>query len=49
MQGDKLTKAMEWFERAVKKEEEGKHDMMEKCLSMAIKLEKEGIELGESW
>lgn len=49
MPGEKLNKALEWFERAVKKEEEKNDMMMNKCLEQAIKLEKEGIAAGESW
>jgi len=49
MQGDKLKKAAEWFERALRMEEEGKTSMMEKCLNRAIEFENEGIKAGESW
>lgn len=49
MKGENLTKAEEWFNRAIKKEEEKNDTMMEKCLDQAIKLEKKGIEAGESW
>lgn len=47
--GEKLTKALEWFERAVTKEAEGNKTMMDKCLEKAIQLEREGIAAGESW
>lgn len=49
MVGEKLTKALEWFERAVKKEEEKNETLMNKCLEKAIQFEKEGIAAGESW
>lgn len=49
MKGEKLNRALEWFERAVQKEKDGNASMMEKCLDQAIKLEKEGIAAGESW
>lgn len=49
MVGEKLTKALEWFERAVTKEGEGNKTMTDKCLEKAIQLEKEGIAAGESW
>jgi hypothetical protein len=47
--GEKLNKALEWFERAVKKEEEKNPTMADKCMEQAIKFEKEGIAAGESW
>ena len=49
MKGEKLTKALEWFDRAVQKEADKNFTLMEKCLDQAIKLEKEGIAAGESW
>ena len=49
MQGEKLTKALDWFNKAVKMEEEGKHTMCEKAMERAILMEKEGLALGESW
>lgn len=48
-QGTNLTKALEWFDRAVKKEAEGNTDMMNKCLTQALKFEKEGLAAGESY
>jgi len=49
MVGENLKKALEWFERAVKKEEENNATMMNKCLEKAIEFEKAGIAAGESW
>lgn len=49
MQGEKLNKALDWFNKAVKMEEEGKLTMMEKALERALLMEKEGLAAGESW
>lgn len=49
MIGDNLKKAQEWFDRAVKKEEEKNVSMMEKCLEKALQFERDGIAAGESW
>lgn len=49
MIGENLKKAEEWFERAVKKEEENNKTMTDKCLEKAIQYEKDGIAAGESW
>lgn len=49
MVGENLKKATEWFERAVKKEEEKNNSMMDKCLEKAIQFEAAGIAAGESW
>lgn len=49
MVGEKLKKAAEWMDKAIKMEEEKKTGMMVKALDMAIKLEQEGIAAGESW
>lgn len=48
-QGQKLNKALEWFNKAVQKEQEGNAEMMKKCLDFAIRLEAEGLAAGESW
>lgn len=48
-QGEKLNKALEWFDRAVGLEEKGNHNMVIKCLDTMVKIEKEGLEAGESW
>lgn len=48
-QGTNLKKAMEWFDRAVKLEHEGKLNMMEKCIEKMLECEKAGIAAGESW
>lgn len=49
MMGEKLTKALDWFEKAVKMESEGKFTMMERALDKAIQLEKDGLAAGESY
>lgn len=49
MQGPILTKALDWFNKAVKFEQEGKENMMNKCLEHSLKFEKEGLAAGESW
>jgi hypothetical protein len=49
MEGPILTKAMEWFDRAIKMDQEKKDTMRDKCLDKAIELEKEGLAKGESW
>lgn len=49
MQGEKLTKALDWFNKAVRMENEGKITMMEKAMERAILMEKEGLAAGESW
>lgn len=48
-QGTYLNKAMDWFNRAVKLEAEGKQTMMDKCIEKMIEAEKAGIAAGESW
>lgn len=48
-QGANLNKAMDWFNRAVKLESEGKITMMDKCIEKMIQCEKDGILAGESW
>ena len=47
--GPILTKAMEWFDRAVRMESEKKQQMSDKCMAKAIDLEKEGLANGETW
>ena len=49
MKGEKLTKAEEWMDRAIRMEEEGKYSMMDKCLNKAVETEKEGLLAGESY
>jgi hypothetical protein len=49
MEGENLKKAMEWFDRAVKLEQEGKATMYERCVVKMLEFEKKGIEAGESW
>lgn len=49
MQGALLTKAMDWFNRAVSMEDQGKIPMMDKCLDKALEFERQGIAAGESW
>jgi hypothetical protein len=49
MQGEKLTKALDWFSKAVKMEQENKPTMAEKAMDRAIAMEKEGLEAGESY
>lgn len=48
--GVHLTKAMEWFNRAVRLEAEGKSPaMIDKCTAKMIEEEKLGLAAGESW
>jgi hypothetical protein len=49
MEGPKLKKAIEWMDKAIKMEAEQKPGMMEKAITMAVKLEAEGIAEGESY
>lgn len=51
MEGEILKKAMDWFNKAVTFDLQGKdkESLMNKCLDKAISLEKEGIAAGESW
>jgi len=49
MKGEKLTKAEEWMTRAIDQEEKGKMSMMQRCLDMAVEVEKDGLDAGESW
>jgi hypothetical protein len=48
MIGENLKKAEEWFNRAVKMEEEGKTTMMDRCVTKMLALEKAGLANGES-
>ena len=48
-QGEKLTKALEWFDRAVGLEENGKSEMVGRCMNKMVALEAEGLAEGESW
>lgn len=46
----KLKEAQDWFDKAVKMEQEGKSkSLVEKALAKAIELEKEAIANGARW
>lgn len=49
IEGPKLPKAADWFNKALKMEEEGKTSMMNKALEMSVKIEAEGVAVGERW
>ena len=49
MIGKNLTKALEWFDRAVVKEEEGKVPLMSRCIDKMVEYEEKGLAAGESW